>query len=80
MLDSLILMMNGSYTDSTDYLIYDTNFQTQYLSVFENLFNALKIQLSVGNITNSIMDTPPAQDVGLSNITVKARSLIGIHE
>lgn len=60
MLDSLILMMNGSYTDSTDYLIYDTNFQTQYLSVFENLFNALKIQLSVGNITNSIMDTPPA--------------------
>ncbi|CDW76030.1 UNKNOWN [Stylonychia lemnae] len=80
MIDSLTLIFNGDFKDSQEHLLYDSSFNQQLFSVFENVFTALKSLLDQGVITTSLMDKPPMKDASLANLTIKCRSILGDYE
>eukprot|EP00347_Sterkiella_histriomuscorum_P005949 403354642 len=80
MMNALYAVINGTYQDSLNNLLYDQSFNSQFFNIFENVYTSLKILLDKKNITNAIMDQQPANNITLSSLTKRAKTILGVYE
>jgi hypothetical protein len=56
------MLRSSSSKDPLEYLLYDSDFQTTFFNVQENILNALWGLYVGGNISTSLNETAPVSD------------------